>query len=75
MHVQSLQLCLTLCNFMHCSPPGSSIHGILQARIQEWVAYPPPGDLPDAGIKPMSLMSSALADRFFTPNITWEAPI
>ena len=31
------QLCLTLCNHMDCSPPGSSIHGILQARILEWV--------------------------------------
>ena len=32
------QSCLTLCNPMDCSPPGSSIHGILQARILEWVA-------------------------------------
>ena len=30
--------CLTLCNLMDCSPPGSSVHGILQARILEWVA-------------------------------------
>ena len=33
-----VQLCLTLCNTMDCSPPGSSVHGILQARIPEWVA-------------------------------------
>ena len=32
------QSCLTLCNPMDCSPPGSSIHGIFQARILEWVA-------------------------------------
>ena len=32
---------------MDCSPPGSSVHGILQARILAWVARPPPGDLPD----------------------------
>ena len=32
------QSCLTLCNPMDCSPPGSSVHGILQARIVEWVA-------------------------------------
>ena len=32
------QLCLTLCDSMDCSPPGSSVHGILQARIWEWVA-------------------------------------
>ena len=38
-----------------CSPPGSSIHGILQARTLEWVAIPSPGDLPDSGIKPGSL--------------------
>ena len=32
------QLCLTLCNPMDCSPPGSSVHGILQTRILEWGA-------------------------------------
>ena len=32
------QLCLTLCDPMDCSPPGSSVHGILQARTLEWVA-------------------------------------
>ena len=36
--VQSLQSCPTLCNPMDCSPPGSSVHGILQARRLEWVA-------------------------------------
>ena len=34
------QLCLTLCDPMICSPPGSSVHGILPARILKWVAYP-----------------------------------
>ena len=34
------QLCLTLCNPMNCSPPGSSVHEILQARILEWVSSP-----------------------------------
>ena len=34
------QLCLTLCDPMDCSPPGSSAHGILQARVLEWVAIP-----------------------------------
>ena len=33
-----LQSCLTLCDPVDCSPPGSSVHGILQARILEWVA-------------------------------------
>ena len=36
----SLQSCLTLCDPVDCSPPGSSVHGILQARILEWVAVP-----------------------------------
>ena len=34
------QSCLTLCDPMDCSPPGSSVHEILQARILEWVAMP-----------------------------------
>ena len=38
MHGKSLQLCLTLCNPIDGSPPGSSIHRILQARVLEWVA-------------------------------------
>ena len=38
---------------------GSSVHGILQARIQEWVAMPPPGDLPDPGTEPISPASQA----------------
>ena len=33
-----VQLCLTLCDPMDCSLPGSSVHGILQARVLEWVA-------------------------------------
>ena len=37
---KSLHLCLTLCDPMDCSPPGSSVHGILQARTLEWVAMP-----------------------------------
>ena len=42
-----------LCNPMDCSLPGSSVHGILQARILEWVLpFSPPGDLPDPGIEP-----------------------
>ena len=40
MHTQLLQLCLTLCNPMDRSPSASSVHGILQARILEWVAMP-----------------------------------
>ena len=57
---RSLQFCLTLYNPMDCSPPGSSVHGILQARILEWVAMPSSRDLPDPGIKLMSPASPAL---------------
>ena len=61
-----LQSCLTLCNSVGRSLPGSSVHGILQARIVEWVAMPfsrrssPPRDR-----TPMS-QSPALAGGFFT---------
>ena len=57
------QWCLILCDPMHCSPPGSSVHGILQARTLEQVATSsskgssPPG---------MELASLALAGRYFT---------
>ena len=37
-HAQSLQLCLTLCNPMDHTQPGSSVHGVLQARTLEWIA-------------------------------------
>ena len=40
MCAKSLQLCLTLCDPMNCSLPGSSVHKILQARRLEWVAIP-----------------------------------
>ena len=45
---------MILCYPMDWSPPGSSVHGILQARILEWIAIPSPGDLPDPEIKPGS---------------------
>ena len=60
---KSLQSCLTLCDSKNCSPPGSSVCGISQARILEWVAFPPPGDLPNPAIKHPS---PALAGGFFT---------
>ena len=58
--------CPTLCDLMDCSQPGSSVHGIFQARILEWVAISSPGDLPDPGIEPRSLASPAFVGRFFT---------
>ena len=53
------QLSLTLCDPMDCSPPGSSVHSSLQARILEWVALPLTGDLPDPGIEPRFLALQA----------------
>ena len=58
---------------MDCSPPGSSVYGIFQERILEWVAISSPGDLPDPGIKSTFLASPALAGGFFTMSATWEA--
>ena len=58
---------------MDCSPPGSSILGVLQARILEWVAIPS-GDLPHPVSEPTSLLSLALAGGFFTTSATWEEP-
>ena len=49
-----------LCDARDCCPPGSSVHGILQARILEWVAIASPGDLPDPGIEPTSLHVSCI---------------
>ena len=45
LYAKSLQSCPTLCNTMDCSPLSSSVHGILQARILEWVATPSRGSL------------------------------
>ena len=73
MHAKSLQSCATICDPMERSPPVSSVHGILQARILEGLPCPPPGDLPDLGMEPVSLMSPALAGKFFTTSTTWEA--
>ena len=65
MHAKSLQSCKTLCDPMDCSPPSSSVHGIHQARILEWVAVPFSGDFPNPQIKFASLKPPALADEFF----------
>ena len=65
------QLCLTLCDPMDCNPPGSSVHGILQARILKWVAIPfSRGSFQSRD----QTQVSCLAGRFFT---TWppEKPI
>ena len=68
------QSCLTLCGFVDCSLLGSSVLGILQARLPGWVPVPYSRDLPDSGIEPTSLVSPVSAGIFFTISTTWEAP-
>ena len=70
-----IQSCLTLCSPMDCSPPGSSVHGILQARILKWVAMPssrgssPPRDRTQASrISGGFLTIWATRDMTFSPK-------
>ena len=56
-HAKSLQSCPTLCNPMDCSLPDSSVHGTLQARILEWLSFPPPGISPTQESNPHPLTS------------------
>ena len=72
-HTKSFQLRPTLCDPIEYSLPGSSVLGILQARILEWVDMPSSRDLPYPGIELVSLMSPASAGGFFTTSATWEA--
>ena len=73
---QSLQSYVTICNLRNLcdpvndSPPGSSVHEILQARIRSGLPCHPPGDLPDPGNEPITLVSPALQAGSLP---TWEA--
>ena len=67
--VKIAQLCLTLCDPVNCSPPGSSVHGILQARIMEWVAVPFSRGSPQPKDGPQV---SRIAGGFLTIWATWE---
>ena len=75
MHAKSLQSCLTLCKPMDHGPPDSSVHGILKARILEWVAMP----FSRGSSQPMDgthvSYVSCLGKPFFTTITTWEAHI
>ena len=51
---------------MAYSPPGSALHGISQARTQSGLPFPSPGDLPDPGTEPESIVSPALAGGYIT---------
>ena len=72
---QWLQSCLSL-NTMGCSPPGSSLHGILQARRVKWVCHALlQGIFRTQGSNPCLLHPLALAGGFFTTSAPWEAPV
>ena len=61
--LKSLQSCLTLCDPLDCNPPGSSVHGISQARIMEWVSIP----FSRGSSRPRDRTPvSCIAGRFFT---------
>ena len=62
----SLQLCVTLCDPMDCSAPGSSVHGILQARTAEWVAMLYSGRTPRPRDHICISCTSCIAGGFFT---------
>ena len=68
MRAESLQSCLTLCDPMNCSPPGSCVHGILQARTLEWVVTPSSRGSSRTTDRTESLMLPALAGEFFTTS-------
>ena len=77
MHAQSLQSCPTLCDPMDCCRPASSVHGILQAGILEWVAVPSSRGFPDPGFKPESPAlladSSPLSHQGSPRNSLWPS--
>ena len=69
-HFSHVQLFATL-----CSLPNSSVHGIFQARILEWVVMPFSKGSSQPRDRTRSLMFPALADGFFTTRATWKAPL
>ena len=66
MHAKSLQLCPTLCDPIECSPPGSSVHGILQTRILEWFAMPFSRGSSRPRDQTCTSCGSCIAEGFFT---------
>ena len=71
LHAKLVQSCLTLCDPMDYSPPGSSVHGVLQARLLEWVAMPSSRGYSQPRDQTQVSMSPALAGGFFTTSATW----
>ena len=73
--VHASQVALVMYNSlwpMDCSPPGSSVHGMLQARILEWVAMPSSRGSSQPRDQTQSLTSPALAGMFSTTSVTWK---
>ena len=68
------QSCLTLCHPMDCSPPGSSVHGILQARILEWAAMPSYRGSFQPRDQTHSSRGPCIAGRFFTTELPSTTP-
>ena len=72
-HTKLLQSCLTLCDPKVCSPPGFSVHGILQARTLEWVAMPSTRASSRPRDQTRLSVVSCTGGKFFTTSATWEA--
>ena len=72
MHAKLLHLHTILCNPTDCSLQAPLSLGLSRQGYWSGSPCPPPGDLPNPGIKHVSLMSPALAGRFFTTSTTWE---
>ena len=68
-HAKLLQLCPTLCNPTDCSPPGNSVHGMLQVGLRVWVAMPSSRRSSWPRDQPHSCCSSCMAGRFFTTEV------
>ena len=75
-HAKSLQLCLILCNPMDYSLPDSSVHGILQARMNTGEGFHAlfTGIFPTQGLNLHLLCLPELAGGFFAMSTMWEAP-
>ena len=69
----SLQLCPTLCDPMEIACQAPLSMGFSRQEYWDRLPFPPPGNLPDPGIKPVSLKSPALAGQLLTTSTTWEA--
>ena len=69
------QSCPTLCDPMVCLACQAPLSmGFSSQEYWSGLPFPSLGDLPNSGIKPVSLMSPALAGRFLTISVTWESP-